>query len=84
LHPRLILALTLPARPFKLDLAVELQLHKLLHLAVQAWEAGLSLLSLLLLSLSASTMSLSLLPLLTTLDKVLPCTGYVDARCVAQ
>jgi hypothetical protein len=51
------------------------KLHKLLHLAAQAREANSSELSLLL---------LSLLPSLTTLDQVLPCTGHVDAGCVAN
>jgi hypothetical protein len=34
--------------------------------------------------LSTLSTSSSLLPLLTALDEVLPCTGYMDARCVAN
>ncbi len=35
-------------------------------------------------SLLSLSMSSSLLPLLTTLDEVLPCTGYVDAGCITN
>jgi hypothetical protein len=65
----------LPAGLFKLDLAVTLQAARLLHPAAQAREAGLPLSSLSLLSSSLSTLLSLLLPQLTALDKVLPCTG---------
>jgi hypothetical protein len=44
----------------------------------------LSSLSSSLLLLSTLSTSLSLLPSLTALDKVLPCTGFVEAGCVAD
>ena len=65
-------------------LQLRCKLHKLLHLAAQVQEAGFSSSSSLLLSLSMLSTLLLLLPLLTALDEVLPCTGYVDAGCVAN
>jgi hypothetical protein len=55
-----------------------------MHPAAQAQEAGLSLPSLSSLSTSTSSTLSLLLPSLTTLEEVLPCTSYVDAGCVAD
>jgi hypothetical protein len=59
-------------------------LHKLIHPATQAWEAGLFSLSSLLSSLSTSSTLSLLLLLLATLEEVLPCTGYMEVGCVAN